>query len=107
MQPHFDADCGRIIEGYSILQPLSWGKPYLRDAHTLRTAERREPGIDPAHSRDKTDAYQDLFAEGSFIGKGHTTMSMPRKGSCVRSAFLPENRILSHDLLEGCYERGY
>ena len=28
-----------------------------------------EPGIDP-YTRASSDVYQDLFAEGSFIGKG-------------------------------------
>jgi cyclic beta-1,2-glucan synthetase len=49
-----------------------------------------------------SDVYQDVFGEGSFIGKGSTT-SMP--SSKPLGGRFPENRILSHDLLEGCYAR--
>ncbi len=46
--------------------------------------------------------YQDLFNEGSFIGKGVYEIDIFAKGLNGR---FPENRILSHDLLEGCYIR--
>ncbi len=49
-----------------------------------------------------SDIYQDLFGEGSFIGKGIydvDVFSHSLKGTC------PENLVLSHDLLEGCYAR--
>jgi cyclic beta-1,2-glucan synthetase len=66
----------------------------------MRDCTAGEPGIDP-YTRAVSDVYQDVFGEGSFIGKGSTT-SMP---SSKRWRALPENRILSHDLLEGCYAR--
>ena len=46
--------------------------------------------------------YQDLFGEGSFIGKGIYDVDVFEK---VLNGRFPENRILSHDLLEGCYVR--
>ncbi|VDZ60407.1 Uncharacterised protein [Serratia odorifera] len=49
-----------------------------------------------------SDIYQDLFGEGSFVGKGIydvDVFSHSLKGTC------PENLVLSHDLLEGCYAR--
>jgi hypothetical protein len=58
-------------------------------------------GIDP-YTRATSDVYQDLFDEGSFIGKGIYDIDIFRKGLDGR---FPENRILSHDLLEGCYIR--
>ena len=45
---------------------------------------------------------QDLFLEGSFIGKGIYDVDAFEKSLNGR---FPENRILSHDLLEGCYAR--
>ncbi|MET0355627.1 MAG: glucoamylase family protein, partial [Cellvibrio sp.] len=49
-----------------------------------------------------SDVYQDLFDEGSFIGKG--IYDVDAFEQTLRGRF-PENRILSHDLLEGCYTR--
>ncbi len=46
--------------------------------------------------------YQDLFQEGSFIGKGIYEIDAFEK---VLDGRFPDNRILSHDLLEGCYAR--
>ena len=60
-----------------------------------------EPGIDP-YTRASSDVYQDLFAEGSYIGKGIYEVDTFQQ--VLKGQFL-ENRILSHDLLEGCYLR--
>ncbi|MGH8685035.1 MAG: cyclic beta 1-2 glucan synthetase, partial [Nitrosospira sp.] len=60
-----------------------------------------EAGIDP-YTRIVSDVYQDLFYEGSFVGKGIYDVDAFEQALCRR---LPENRILSHDLLEGCYAR--
>ncbi len=91
----------RVTEGYGILQP--------RVAVSLPAANRSwyarlwasEPGIDP-YTRVVSDVYQDLFGEGSFIGKG--IYDVDAFDASVGERF-PENRILSHDLLEGCYAR--
>ena len=60
-----------------------------------------DPGIDP-YTRAVSDVYQDLFGEGSFIGKG--IYDVDAFELALKERF-PENRILSHDLLEGCYAR--
>jgi cyclic beta-1,2-glucan synthetase len=62
---------------------------------------RRRPGIDP-YTRTVSDVYQDVFFEGSFIGKGIYDVDTFERCWDDR---LPENQILSHDLLEGCYLR--
>jgi hypothetical protein len=49
-----------------------------------------------------SDVYQDVFYEGSFIGKGIYDVDVFEQ---VLGGRLPENKILSHDLLEGCYLR--
>jgi cyclic beta-1,2-glucan synthetase len=49
-----------------------------------------------------SDVYQDLFGEGSFIGKG--IYDVDAFETALKGRF-PENRILSHDLVEGCYAR--
>ena len=68
-QPVIDAESGRVVNGYGILQP--------RVGVSLPSASRSwfvrlfagDPGIDP-YTRAVSDVYQDVFAEGSFIGKG-------------------------------------
>ena len=51
------------------------------------------------------DLYQDLFREGSFIGKGIYDLEVFDK---LLAETFPDNLILSHDLIEGNYLRvGY
>ena len=59
------------------------------------------PGIDP-YTRLAANLYQDLFDEGSFIGKGIYEVDTAMR---VLGERLPDNTVLSHDLLEGCYLR--
>jgi cellobiose phosphorylase len=90
-----------VTEGYGILQP--------RVSVSLAGAERSryaslhsgEPGVDP-YTRTVSDVYQDAFAEGSFIGKGIYDVDA---FEAALGARFPDDRILSHDLLEGCYAR--
>ena len=97
----YDPDKQRVVSGYGILQP--------RVAVSLSGADRSlyarlcssEPGIDP-YTRAVSDVYQDLFGEGSFIGKGIYEVDAFERALDGR---FPDNRILSHDLLEGCYAR--
>ena len=96
-----DGAAPRVVEGYGIMQP--------RVAVSLPGANRSryarlfgsEPGIDP-YTRAISDVYQDVFGEGSFIGKG--IYDVDAFELALKDRF-PENRILSHDLLEGCYAR--
>ena len=74
----------------------------VQTADALQQAE--DAGLDP-YTRMTSDVYQDLFAEGSFTGKGIYDIAAFELALKDR---LPDNRILSHDLLEGCYARsGY
>ena len=97
----YDEDKQRVSEGYAILQPrVAVSLPGMnrsRYAHLFGS----EPGIDP-YTRAVSDVYQDLFHEGSFIGKGIYDVDTFEQALGGR---FPENRILSHDLVEGCYAR--
>lgn len=100
-RPFYDTTRGRITHGYAILQP--------RASISLSSAARSrftqlyagEPGIDP-YTREVSDVYQDIFGEGSFIGKGIYDVDAFRQAVDGR---FPENLILSHDLLESGYAR--
>ncbi|BAL24316.1 GH36-type glycosyl hydrolase domain-containing protein [Azoarcus sp. KH32C] len=97
----YDRDKGRVCEGYGILQPrVSVSLPGTNRSRYARLYGG-EPGIDP-YTRAVSDVYQDLFGEGSFIGKGIYDVDAFEQ---ALDGCFPENRILSHDLLEGCYAR--
>ncbi len=97
----YDPTLQRVSVGYGILQPRM--AVSLPSTNRSRYAQLcgSEPGVDP-YTRAVSDVYQDLFREGSFIGKG--IYDVDAFEQCLKDRF-PENRILSHDLLEGCYTR--
>ncbi len=100
-RPVYDAVQGRIVEGYAILQPRA--SISLTSAGQSRFTKlfAGDSGIDP-YTREVSDVYQDIFGEGSFIGKGIYDVDAFRQAVDGR---FPENLILSHDLLESGYAR--
>jgi cyclic beta-1,2-glucan synthetase len=100
-QPVYNEKKQRVTEGYGILQPrVTMSLPGPNSSWYSRIHVTDE-GIDP-YTRATSDVYQDLFGEGSFIGKGIYDVDIFSK---LLDNRFPENRILSHDLLEGCYTR--
>ena len=100
-RPHFDDRLQRVVSGYGILQPRVAVSLPGTNRSLLARLYGGEPGIDP-YTRAVSDVYQDVFGEGSFIGKGIYDIAAFERALGTR---FPENRILSHDLLEGCYVR--
>lgn len=100
-QPQFDPIRRRISSGYAILQP----RVGISLPSTARSPYAQlfgsDAGIDP-YTRAVSDVYQDLFHNGSFIGKGIYAVDAFEQ---ALHGSLPDNRILSHDLIEGCYAR--
>ncbi len=97
----YDEHRQRVCDGYGILQPrVAVSLPGTNRSRYARL-NGSDPGIDP-YTRAISDVYQDLFGEGSFIGKGIYEVDTFERALAGR---FPENRILSHDLLEGCYAR--
>jgi cellobiose phosphorylase len=100
-RPQLDEETGIVAEGYGILQP--------RVGVSLPSAHRSwfsrlfagDAGIDP-YTRAVSDVYQDVFHEGSFIGKGIYDVEAFERALAGR---FPENTILSHDLLESSHAR--
>jgi cyclic beta-1,2-glucan synthetase len=90
-----------VTSGYGILQPrVSVSLPSANQSRYARWYGG-EAGIDP-YTRTVSDVYQDIFNEGSFVGKGIYDVDAFERA--LKGRF-PPNRILSHDLLEGCYAR--
>ena len=91
----------RVVEGYTILQPRVSNSLPISSSSLYSRIHNNDPGTDP-YTKATSDVYQDLFLEGSFIGKG--IYDVDAFELALKKRF-PENRILSHDLLEGCYAR--
>ena len=96
--PH--ATLPRIAVGHGIIQPrVAVSLPSTQRSRFSRLTSGT-PGIDP-YTRVVSNLYQDLFDEGSFIGKGIYDVAAFEHCCGV----FPEHTILSHDLLEGCHCR--
>ncbi len=100
-RPQFDPRREIVTEGFGLMQP----RVDMNLASAGRTwfvqMQAGEAGIDP-YTRAVSDVYQDLFDEGSFIGKGVYDVDAFERALAGR---FPENSILSHDLLESVYAR--
>jgi cyclic beta-1,2-glucan synthetase len=100
-QSRFDPHSGRVVEGYSILQPrISFHLPASQRSRFTRIWIG-SAGIDP-YSAAVSDIYQDHFGAGSFTGKG--IYEVDTFEAATGDTF-PDNHILSHDLIEGNYAR--
>jgi cellobiose phosphorylase len=100
-RPEFDPVRGIVSEGYGILQPrMGVSLPSAGRSWFVRLFAG-DSGIDP-YTRAVSDVYQDLFQEGSFIGKGIYDVDAFVRAVAGR---FPENTVLSHDLLESVHAR--
>jgi cellobiose phosphorylase len=100
-RPRYDDVRRRVTTGYGILQPRVMASLPGSNRSWFARIFGGESGIDP-YTRTVSDAYQDAFGEGSFIGKGIYDVEAFER--TLKDRF-PENLILSHDLLEGTYVR--
>ncbi|WP_139668404.1 GH36-type glycosyl hydrolase domain-containing protein [Pseudomonas sp. F16(2018)] len=98
-RPRFDVHSGSIQAGYAILQPrVGISLPSVSRSRYARLFGS-DAGVDP-YTQSVSDVYQDLFLSGSFIGKGIYSVDAFEQALEGRFA---DNRVLSHDLIEGCY----
>jgi cyclic beta-1,2-glucan synthetase len=97
----FDERTGAVVGGYTILQPRVEVAPFGADASRLVRLFAHDGGLD-LYARAVSDAYQDLFGEGIYVGKG---IYDPRAFARSVAGRAPENALLSHDLFEGIHGR--
>ena len=90
-----------VVEGYGIIQPRIIVDIESSNKSLFTRIFAGSGGIDP-YSTAVSDIYQDLFGEGIFTGKGIYDLKVFQ--NCLKEA-IPENTVLSHDLLEGSYVR--
>ena len=94
----------KVIRGYGIMQPRV-GVDIEATNKSLYSQIFAGIGGFDTYSAVIPNIHQDLFKEGSFVGKGIYDVEIFDK---ILSETFPENLILSHDLLEGNYLRcGY
>ena len=100
--PRFDPRTRRVISGYGILQPrvVSLLPAYGEDS-LYQKSFSGPTGVDP-YVAAISDVYQDLFGEGSYVGKGIYDVDAFETALAGRA---PENALLSHDLFEGGFAR--
>ena len=97
----FDESAGRVVKGYGILQPrVSVSLASANGSH-YSAIFAGHPGVDP-YTTAVSDVYQDLFAEGTFTGKGIYEVAVFERAIAGR---FPPNALLSHDLIEGSFAR--
>ena len=97
----FDPDNGKVVSGYTVLQPRMEIHPKSANLSWFTRIFAGDAGLD-LYSLAVSDAYQDLFDVGIYVGKGIYDVDAFRRSV---DAHIPENTILSHDLLEGLMGR--
>ena len=97
----FSADNRRVIAGYTILQPRVEIKPASANRSTFSRLYAGDAGFD-LYTLAVSDVYQDMFAEGNYIGKGIYDVAGFERSLAGQ---VRENTLLSHDLFEGIYGR--
>lgn len=100
-RPRFDAAGSRVVEGFGILQPRVSVTMASAAGSLFARTYAGHTGVDP-YTTAVSDAYQDLFDEGIYTGKGLYDVDAFVQALDGR---VPDNALLSHDLFEGLYAR--
>lgn len=99
--PVLSDDKKTVLRGHALMQPrvnisvTNAGKTLFSNIFSGET------GID-IYTRAVSDVYQDLFDEGMYTGKGIYDIDV---FNSILTGQIPENTVLSHDLLEGSMVR--
>lgn len=97
----FDPENQRVIAGYTVIQPRVEIDPASEESSTFTRIVSGDIGLDP-YSHAVSDAYQDLFGTGIYVGKGIYDIAT---FTASLAHTVPPRRVLSHDLLEGVLGR--
>lgn len=96
-KPIVDEEKNIVIDGYGILQPRVGVELETTFKTKFTEIFAGEGGVD-SYANAISDIYQDNFQEGIYTGKGIYDLEIFSK---VMKDKIPENTVLSHDLLEG------
>jgi cyclic beta-1,2-glucan synthetase len=100
-RPRFDPTGHQVVRGYGVIQPRVGTDPVSARRTHLSRLMAGEPGLDP-YTTAISDVYQDLFGEGSYVGKAIYDVDA---FTAALEGRVPENTLLSHDLFEGIHAR--
>ena len=100
-EPELDKDKRIVRNGYALIQPRI-GIDLISSRKSLFAQIFSGLGGTDLYANAISDLYQDNFNEGIFTGKGIYDLKIFHKLLCDE---IPENIVLSHDLLEGSYLR--
>lgn len=99
--PVIDKGKNIVIDGHALIQPRV-GVDLESSRKSLFAKIYAGAGGTDSYTNAISDVYQDNFGEGIFTGKGIYDLELFHKILCDE---IPENTVLSHDLLEGSYLR--
>ena len=92
---------GIVVKGHALMQPRVGIDLDISHKNLFTKIFAGAGGIDN-YTNAISDVYQDNFDEGIFTGKGIYDVEVFSK---LLKNEIPENKVLSHDLLEGSYLR--
>ena len=99
-RPRLNHTRTRVVEGYGVLQPRI-GVSHESAMRSRLAYFWSNPGLDP-YAFAASDPYQDALEQGIFTGKGIFDVDVFAE---LLGERIPENTVLSHDLLEGGFLR--
>lgn len=97
----FDEKTGRVVDGYGLVQPRVSISLTSATVSAFSQLFSGQAGLDP-YTNVVSEVYQDLFGEGSYVGKGIYDVRVFERALKNR---VPDNTMLSHDLFEGSFVR--
>ena len=100
-KPKLNSSEDAVIDGYALIQPRVGINLSISRKNLFTKIFAGNGGVDP-YTNAISDIYQDNFSEGIFTGKGIYDLEVFSK---ILKNEIPENTVLSHDLLEGSYLR--
>lgn len=101
-RPVFDSASQRVVDGYGILQPrVTPTLPLRQERSMFHRFFAGASGTD-AYASAVSEVYQDLFALGTYSGKGLYHVDAFEAALAGR---VPDNTQLSHDLFESVFAR--
>ena len=100
-RPVLDFVTQKVVSGYGIIQPRMTNKFSQAQATIFSRLFSSATGID-SYAGPVADVYQDLFNNSIFYGKGIYDIDAMETAIGDK---IPDDQVLSHDLLEGLYTR--
>lgn len=92
---------GCVQSGYTVVQPRIEIAPESSSQSLFARFFAGDTAVD-IYSRTVSDVYQGIFGSGTYAGKGIYEVEPFYRSN---APFMPENAVLSHDILEGAHGR--